>query len=330
MAGASPGGGADLVEVGEVGEAAVLDVVLARACAVSGSSLGRVRASGGVPGSCYPSPAARLRRRKLTEVVISVGLRSKVVGDHVHHHPNVARMAGLDQRLQVFGRAKLLVDAVQIFRPVPVVSIRGVLDHRRDPNCVEAHPLDVVQVILEAGNPNVRTGHHTVGAQGGRTNDTWMPFHVPPQYFMSLVLHSGAEIWTASPTPLVCEPPRRQHSTIYTAVPRLQHERSLVLPCLSGGGGERLLSSVGYVLSRAVGSRCAYQNTACANSHTFPAIVLCVQRFASHVTPQTASGRGPLVFKMPTRGTGKWQMRSQHDLTVARGHLRLKSHVATS
>lgn len=58
-----------------------------------------------------------------------------VVGDDVDHDPDVAVVADLDELLEFFSSTEVLVDLVQV---------------AGDPDSIEAHVLDVVEVVLDA------------------------------------------------------------------------------------------------------------------------------------------------------------------------------------
>ena len=90
---------------------------------------------------------ALIKRVELTEVITD---RSAVVGDDVNHHPDISLMGSLDEILQVIGTTEIGVDLLPVASPVSVITTVEIIDDRRDPDGIETHTLDIVQVVDES------------------------------------------------------------------------------------------------------------------------------------------------------------------------------------
>ena len=73
-----------------------------------------------------------------------------MVGDDINHHLHFAGVESLDEILEVVFGAEVLVKLVQVRGPVAMVAQCCVFDNRGDPDCVESHSLDVVQLALNS------------------------------------------------------------------------------------------------------------------------------------------------------------------------------------
>jgi hypothetical protein len=119
-----------LVEVGEVGKAAVLNLTLV-------IEVGNLAVVVVVVSRVVGSDLAK---------VVSDG--RDVVSNDVDHHPDVHGVGGGNEGLEVVGGSEVLVDGVPVAGPVAVVSGVEVVNNGADPDGVESHTLDVVQVVL--------------------------------------------------------------------------------------------------------------------------------------------------------------------------------------
>jgi len=82
--------------------------------------------------------------------VVPVIYITNVVGHNINHHPDVLFMANSDEFLEFFSSTEVLVDLIEIAGPVSVVTVGSVGDNRGDPNGIEAHTLDVVEIVLDS------------------------------------------------------------------------------------------------------------------------------------------------------------------------------------
>lgn len=69
-----------------------------------------------------------------------------MVCDNVDHDPNSLGVGGVDESLEVALRAEVRVYSLPIASPVSMVSAINVVDDWRDPNSVEAHALNVIEM----------------------------------------------------------------------------------------------------------------------------------------------------------------------------------------
>jgi len=70
-----------------------------------------------------------------------------MVGDNVDHNPNAHVVGFVDESLEVVSGTEVRVDAVPVASPVSVISTVDVVDGGRYPDGIEAHTLDIVQVV---------------------------------------------------------------------------------------------------------------------------------------------------------------------------------------
>ena len=84
---------------------------------------------------------------KLTEIVSN---RSTVVSDNIDHHPDVLGVSGIDKSLQVISGTEVCVNTIPVSGPVAVIATIEVIDNWGDPDSIEAHTLDVIQVVDHA------------------------------------------------------------------------------------------------------------------------------------------------------------------------------------
>jgi hypothetical protein len=78
---------------------------------------------------------------------------SRVIQDNISHDPNIARVGLSDKFLEPLWATKLGIYCVKVFRPVPMIATLSVVNRRRNVNRVEAHSLNVVELL---GNSYVR------------------------------------------------------------------------------------------------------------------------------------------------------------------------------
>jgi len=72
-----------------------------------------------------------------------------MVGNDINHDQDVLFMASVDEFDEFFRSTKVLVDLIEVAGPVSVISTRGVGNDWRDPDSVESHTLNVVQVVQD-------------------------------------------------------------------------------------------------------------------------------------------------------------------------------------
>ena len=72
---------------------------------------------------------------------------SDVIGDHINHHIDVSLVALGDECLEIVLRAEVGVQLLPVSSPIAVVAFVEVIHHGRNPDGVEAHTLNVVQVV---------------------------------------------------------------------------------------------------------------------------------------------------------------------------------------
>jgi len=75
---------------------------------------------------------------------------SNVVSNDINHNPDVSFMADSDEFFKFLSGAKLFIDLIEVADPVAVVSSFSVSYDWGDPDSIEAHILNVVQVVLDA------------------------------------------------------------------------------------------------------------------------------------------------------------------------------------
>jgi hypothetical protein len=76
--------------------------------------------------------------------------RGNVISDNIDHNPDTFLVCGGNQVLEVLSWTKVAVGLVPVAGPVSVVATITVIDGRWDPNSIEAHALNVVQLTFEA------------------------------------------------------------------------------------------------------------------------------------------------------------------------------------
>jgi len=72
---------------------------------------------------------------------------SNVVSNDVNHHPNILGMGSLNQVVEVILRAEVIVDLLPVAGPVAVVTRVQVINDWRDPDSIETHTLNVIEVV---------------------------------------------------------------------------------------------------------------------------------------------------------------------------------------
>ena len=79
-----------------------------------------------------------------------------VIRDDINHQIHATRMKSVDKVLEVRGRAKAVIERIDLLSPVAMVAVAVdgrtfyVLHDRRDPDSREAHVLDVIEVFNQA------------------------------------------------------------------------------------------------------------------------------------------------------------------------------------
>ncbi len=89
---------------------------------------------------------------------------SHMIGNHVHHHQNPSLVAGADEVNEVLLRAEVIVEAVKVSPPITVVSPVAIVDDRGDPNRIEAHSLDIVQIVYYPSVPSSTVVSYIINA----------------------------------------------------------------------------------------------------------------------------------------------------------------------
>ena len=72
---------------------------------------------------------------------------ASVVGDDVDHHPDALVVGSLDELLEVVLRTEVGVEVLPVTGPVSVVATIGVVHNWGDPDGIESHSLDVVELL---------------------------------------------------------------------------------------------------------------------------------------------------------------------------------------
>jgi len=73
-----------------------------------------------------------------------------MVGNNIDHDPDVFLMASVNQLDEFFRSTEVLVDLIEVAGPISVVATGSVGDDWRDPDSVESHTLNVVQIVQDA------------------------------------------------------------------------------------------------------------------------------------------------------------------------------------
>ena len=130
-------GGADVVvlllEVGQLGQPAVLNPVLVVVGEVLVRNLAPVVVVAGV-----------VERRINSEIGVQI---AHMVGHHVHHHQNIPLVASAHKVNEILLTAEVVVESIEVSAPIAMIPPVAVIDDRGDPNGVEAHTLDIVQIV---------------------------------------------------------------------------------------------------------------------------------------------------------------------------------------
>ena len=82
-----------------------------------------------------------------------VGLRvvRAVVSDDVEHHPDVSSVGSIDELVEVCRATELGRHLFPVERTVAMVIVRDfILRNRRNPNGIEAHACDVIEMLCDA------------------------------------------------------------------------------------------------------------------------------------------------------------------------------------
>ena len=92
-----------------------------------------------------------------------------MIRHHIDHQIHAVSVEGVRQIHQVFRRAEVRIQAVQIGLIIPVVTVRYIFRDRRDPDGIKAHVVDVVELVDDASPraSTVRFGCH-IACCGGQ------------------------------------------------------------------------------------------------------------------------------------------------------------------
>lgn len=75
---------------------------------------------------------------------------ANMVGNHINHHPDVHGVGSRYESLQTLLASELGVDLFPVAGPVPVETVLGVVNNWRNPDCVEAQVLNILQVLHDS------------------------------------------------------------------------------------------------------------------------------------------------------------------------------------
>ena len=70
-----------------------------------------------------------------------------MIGYYINHHEHVLFMAGIDQILEVFFGSEVVVAVVDLAGPVAMVPSGSIVDTGGDPDGIEPHTLDIVEIV---------------------------------------------------------------------------------------------------------------------------------------------------------------------------------------
>lgn len=118
-----------LIKIGKISKTAVLDVALV------------------VPVSDLAITVVVLRSIQGINLGEVLSNGSNVVTNDVNHHPNTLGMGSLNQVVEVVLRAEVFVDLLPVAGPVAVVTRVQVVNDWRDPDSIETHTLNVIEVV---------------------------------------------------------------------------------------------------------------------------------------------------------------------------------------
>jgi hypothetical protein len=97
--------------------------------------------------------------RNLTPVVVVAGIVegsvdseicievAHVIGDDVYHDEDASFVTGINQIDEIFFGAEVVVEFVNVSGPISVISSVAVVDDRGNPDGIEAHAVDIVQIV---------------------------------------------------------------------------------------------------------------------------------------------------------------------------------------
>jgi len=80
-------------------------------------------------------------------VVIGIYV-GNVISDYIKHYPNTLRMSSLYHVSQVLLVSKVGIDLIPIKSGIAMIVVSIIFRDRRNPNCIKAHTLDIVELIL--------------------------------------------------------------------------------------------------------------------------------------------------------------------------------------
>lgn len=88
-----------------------------------------------------------IQRVNLVEIVAN---RSNMISDNIYHDPDAFVVTSLHKVGEILSRTEVVVELFPVSSPVSMVASVHVLDNWTDPNSIEAHSCDVVQVVLDS------------------------------------------------------------------------------------------------------------------------------------------------------------------------------------
>lgn len=72
---------------------------------------------------------------------------TNMVGNHIHHHPDIHIMGSLNKLLQAISTTKVIIDFIPILSPVAVEAIFGIINNRWNPNGIKTKIFNILQVL---------------------------------------------------------------------------------------------------------------------------------------------------------------------------------------
>ena len=72
------------------------------------------------------------------------------VGNNINHNIHSFSMGSVNQTLQIVIRTKVIIGLLPILGPISMIAISPVVNDRRNPDGIESHAFDVVEMVLDA------------------------------------------------------------------------------------------------------------------------------------------------------------------------------------
>ena len=73
-----------------------------------------------------------------------------MISNDIKHHPDVTLVARADQIVQLLLGTEVLIDTLPIEGAITMVVSFSIVRNWRDPDGIEAHTLDIVELVLNA------------------------------------------------------------------------------------------------------------------------------------------------------------------------------------